>query len=353
MKSGNSNKLVLKFLMVAFIITFPLIVLAQEKITCAGNLKAAQLLFEKGQVEQVPSMLRDCMKSGFNKEEQLSAYKLLIQSYLFEDKLEQADSAMLTFLKKNPEYRLSPTDHSSFVLLFNKFKVKPLVKISVHLGTNYPFLTFTDSDPGSVASEPGSNKYSSEILNFYGSAEAEFELGGRIEASIEVGYSQLTFTNKRDFLEIGTTSYVETQRRLEIPLSATYNLRNSGKFTPYARLGAGPALSLGTIATADFKPSDLNGTSHTGSDIDRGASRISLDLFVQAGAGIKFKTHGGYIFSELRSNFGFFNQVIHAGFSPEEQELAFYYYYADDAFNMNALNFTIGYTQIFYKPSRK
>ncbi|MCU0472067.1 MAG: outer membrane beta-barrel protein [Bacteroidales bacterium] len=345
--------MVLKFLMAAFILSFPLIVLAQEKSTCAENLKASQLLFDKGQVEQVSSMLRECMKSGFNREEQLSAYKLLIQSYLFEDKLEQADSAMLAFLRSNPEYQLSPTDHSSFVFLFNNFKVEPLVKISVHLGTNYPFLTLTDSDPASVASEKSSNKYSSGLLNFYGSIEAKFEIRNNIEANIEVGYSQLSFTNKRDFLGIGTTSYIENQSRLEIPLSATFNFRNFGKFTPYARLGAGPALSLGTIATADFKPSDLNGTSHTGSDINREASRISLDLFAQAGAGIKFKTPGGYIFSELRSGFGFYNQVIHAGTSPEEQELAFYYYYADDAFNLNAINFTIGYTQIFYKPSKK
>ncbi|MDQ1332890.1 MAG: hypothetical protein QG576_925, partial [Bacteroidota bacterium] len=272
MKSRNSNTLVLKLLMVAVIISIPLIVLAQEKSTCAENLKASQLLFEKGQVEQVPYMLRECMKSGFNREEQLSAYKLLIQSYLFEDKLEQADSAMLDFLKRNPEYQLSPTDHSSFVLLFNNFKVKPLVKISVHLGSNYPFLTFTESDPATVASEPGFDKYSSDLLNLYTSIEAKFEIRNNIEANIEVGYSQLTFTNTRDFLGIGTTSYGEIKRRLEIPLSAVYNFRNHGKFTPYLRLGAGPALSLGTIAKADFKPSDLNGTSHTGSDIDRETS---------------------------------------------------------------------------------
>lgn len=332
---------------------FPLAGLSQDSGSCAEKLKSAQNLFERGQVEQVAGLLAECIKSGFNREESLAAYKLIIQTYLFEDELVKADSAMLAFLRKYPEYVLSPTDHSSFVYLFNNFKVKSLVKISVHLGTNYPFLTFTDSDPRSVSGEPSSNKYSSDFLNFYGSIEAKFEIKKKIEANIEVGYSQLSFTNTRDFLGIGTTSYVENQRRLEIPLSATYNFRNFGKFTPYARLGAGPAFSLGTIATADFKPSDLNAPPHTGPDIDREKSRISLDLIAQAGAGIKFKIPGGYIFSELRSNFGFYNQVIRSGTSPEEQELAFYYYYADDAFNLNTINFTIGYTQIFYKPSKK
>ena len=29
------------------------------------------------------------------------------------------------------------------------------------------------------------------------------------------------------------------------------------------------------------------------------------------------------------------------------------YYYADDEFNVNSLNFNIGYTLIFYKPSKR
>jgi hypothetical protein len=97
-------------------VLLPVSVYSQKTGSCAEKLESAQSLFDRGQVLQVPSMLQECMKSGFNREESLAAYKLLIQSYLFEDKLELADSTMLAFLKKNPEYKVSPTDHSSFVL---------------------------------------------------------------------------------------------------------------------------------------------------------------------------------------------------------------------------------------------
>jgi hypothetical protein len=352
MKTHNPPLIRLTLVYLVLFSFLPLIGYSQETGSCAEKLKNAQSLFLKGQVEQVPSMISECMKSGFTREESLSAYKLLIQAYLLEEKLDLADSTMLAFLKTNPEYEISPTDHSSFVHLFNNFKVKPVLKVSVHMGTSVPFLTGVGT-PNSIASESGVNKYTSKLINLYASLELKYELVKKLELNVEAGYSQMAFTNTEQFLGIGTTTYTETQKRIEIPVSLTYSFKSFGKFTPYGRLGFGPALSIGATATANFQPSDVNGDPHTGSDIDRSASRISIDPFIQAGAGIKLKTRGGFIFTELRSNIGFYNQVVPAGSTPEEQELGFYYYYADDNFHLNSVNLTIGYTQIFYKPSKR
>jgi len=332
----------------------PLAGLSQESGSCAEKLETAQTLFDRGQVEQVAGLLAECMKSGFNREESLLAYKLIIQTYLFEDKLAEADSAMLDFLKRNPEYQLSPTDHSSFVHLYNNFQVKPIVQISLHLGTNMPFMTFLDSR--SVAGIPTVGDYTTQALNLFGSVEAKFKMWEKLELNIEAGYSQLAFTNTEDFMGIGTTTYTEKQSRIEIPVSATYNLKTFSKFTPYGRLGFGPALIMTSLSNARFDPSDLNGTPRKPTDIDRKDSRIALDLFGQAGAGIKYKTRGGYMFAEVRSNFGVYNQVIRHSLPSENLssvELNNSYYYEDDDFNMNTLNFTLGYTQIFYKPSKR
>ncbi|MFH0842444.1 MAG: outer membrane beta-barrel protein [Bacteroidota bacterium] len=354
MKTGYSFILNLKFLLLVFFSSFSLVSLAQETSTCAENLRNAQTLFDNGQVEQVPAMLEECLRSGFKQEEELSAYKLIIQTFLFQDRNAEADSAMLAFLKKYPEYELSPTDHSSFVYLFNNFRVRPIIQVAVHFGTNIPFLTFTNRAPYTVAGEKGSNDYSVNLFNLYFSVETKFRIGQKLELNMEPGFSQVSFTNTRQILPIGITNYTETQSRLEIPLTAAYDLKTFGKLTLYGRAGLGPAISLRVTSTPSFDPADLNGTPKPGSDIDRRASRISLDLFAQTGAGIKFKTQGGYIFSELRLNTGIFDQVIRAGISSaDEQELAIHYNYADDHFNINAINFTIGYTQIFYKPTKK
>lgn len=342
------------FKYIVLLLFLPVAAYSQETGSCAEKLKTAQSLFLKGQVEQVAGMIKECMKSGFNSEESLSAYKLIIQSYLFEDKLEKADSAMLDFLKKNPEYQLSPTDHSSFVHLFNTFKVKPVVQISVHLGTNIPFLTFIETVP--VAGLPGKSVYSTKSLNLYTSVEARFKLSNKLGLSFEAGYSQLGFTNVVDFMGIGKTKYTETQKRIELPFSLTYDIKSFGKLTPYGKLGFGPAMTIGSTATASFSPADLNGTPHTGTDVDRKNSRISIDLLTQIGGGIKFKTKGGFIFAEIRSNIGIQNQTVRSKITDSDnstEELRYYYYYEDDDFHFNTLNFSLGYTQIFYKPSKR
>jgi hypothetical protein len=348
--------LIRNHLLLILLVIMPVTGIAQEAEvgSCAEKLQTAQNLFDRGQVEQVAGLLQECLKSGFTREESLTAYKLIIQTYLFEDELEKADSAMLDFLKRNPEYELSETDHSSFVHLFNTFQVKPVVQISLHFGSNLPFTTFVVQK--SVPGIPTKGEYSAPAFNLYGSIEAKFKMSEKIELNFETGYSQITFINKEDFAGLGKTTYTEKQSRIEVPLSATYNIAKLGKFTPYARLGAGPALMLSTVATTEFKGFDQNGDDNTGSDIDRKDSRYALDIFGQAGAGMKLKTRGGYMFFEVRGNFGMFNQAKRSDlpdYMHTTDELRTYYKYADDDFNLNVLNFSIGYTQIFYKPSKK
>lgn len=342
-----------KFLLIMLLSAFPLLLFSQSATTCAENLKSAQAFFDKGQIEQIPGMLRECMKSGFKREEQIAAYKLLIQSFLFEDKLAQADSAMLAFLKKYPEYQLSPTDHSSFVNLFNSFNVKKIIQFSVHLGTNIPYLTYVNV--ATHSSSPGLNKYSINALNLFGSVETKYSIGPRLEINAEGAFSRLSFTNTEDFLNSYKIKYTEIQNRIEIPVTATYNFARFGIFTMYGRAGLGAALNLATSARVMDVPTDQNNFDIiTGADINRNNSRIFLDLFAQAGTGIKVKIPRGYFSLEARSNFGFFNQVVRgAGLTAEEEELDWKYKFIDDDFRLNNLNISIGVSQIFFKPSKR
>ena len=148
-------------------------------------------------------------------------------------------------------------------------------------------------------------------------------------------------------------NYTETQQRLEIPLTVTYDFLKFGKLTTYARAGIGAAFDLNSSARVSeipFEPSASE--TRSGADVSRNDSRISLDMFAQAGVGIRFKTPSGFISLEARMNGGFFDQVIRRNTNLTEY-LAGYYYYIDDDFNISTLNFSIGYTQIFYKPSKR
>lgn len=335
------------FILAAIVIGQP--VYSQDQENCAEKLKTAQTLFEKGQVEQVPVLLNECLKSGFSREESLTAYKLLIQSFLFEDNQEKADSTMLEFLSKNPEYKVSATDHSSFVHLYNNFDLKRVVQLSLHLGTNIPYVSVIEKI--SPASFPGKSSYGNYSFNLYASIEAKFSINQRLELNAEAGYSQLSFQNMEEFMGFGESKYNEKQLRFIIPVTVTYNFRNFGKFIPYGRAGAGPSFILNTNAQASFENYIDPRNSLPGRDFNRRDSRISADLTGQLGAGVKFKTRQGFIFGEVRSDFGILNQSVPQGLF--NQELSWHYFYIDDRFRLNSLNFNIGYTRIFYKPIKK
>jgi hypothetical protein len=295
-------------------------------------------------------MLEGCLRSGFKQEEELSAYKLIIQTFLFQDRSAEADSAMLSFLKKYPEYQLSPTDHSSFVHLYNNFNVRPVVQMVIRLGTNIPFVTFVD--PETMAVALGEWDYSSKALNLYASVEAKFALTSKLELNIEGGYSQLSFTTRENFFDNGTVNYSEVQHRLEVPVTATYNIISFGKFTAYARGGAGPAFIIAATAKdVSYTSGKIPFADRESPEIDRVDCRIRMDIIGQAGGGIKLKIPKGYLNFEIRANLGVYNQVKNRTGSAED--LANGYNYLDDDFNLNAVNISFGYTKIFYKPSKR
>ncbi len=342
-----------RFLLTAALSTSALVLYPQkaaDSTSCARNLKSAQVLFGKGQIDQVPSYLNDCMSSGFKREEQIAAYKLLIQSFLLEDKLDAADLMMLSFLSRYPEYKLSETDHSSFTGLYNTFDVKQIIQLSFRVGTNLSFLTFVEQNSLSSDPVPAKNKLSAPGI--FLSAEAKIALTRKLELNLGAGLSQTSFTNREQFLDYSEIVYKEKQARIEIPATITYNYASIGIITFYGRGGIGTALDISPVATPLQVPTDRNNPeTHTGADISRSDSRIFLDLFAQAGAGVKLKTPRGWISLEARSNFGLFNQVKSGGASAEK--LRWDYNYKDDDFHMNNLNFNVGYTQIFYKPVKR
>ncbi len=323
---------------------------SQDQPTCAEKLQTAQTLFERGQVEQVSVLIRECLESGFNREESLEAYKLIIQTFLFNEKFEQADSAMFAFLRKYPEYEVSPTDHSSFVGLFNNFSSKVVIQFSLHIGTNMPFVFISKEE--SLFGVPGVKKYTSKAANFFVSLEAKYKLTDKIELNAEAGYSQFAFSNSEK-VTFAQGKFKEVHRRIELPLTVTYDLFRWGNFIPYARLGAGPALNINSYGIGEFDPNDKNNPFRRTSENIKDLPRIIVDVSALAGAGMKYKVREGFICAEIRSNIGLLNQYKSKPFSGENLEKEFFYMLAEDYFKLNTLNFSLGYTRIFYKPVRR
>jgi hypothetical protein len=103
---------------------------------CALNLIEAQKQFDAGQIEQVPDLLVDCIESGFSTEDRIAAFKLLINSYIFDDYPDLAEQYMLQFRHDYPEYEVRDDDPFEFVNLFEQFDNEPKYSAGFNLGTN-------------------------------------------------------------------------------------------------------------------------------------------------------------------------------------------------------------------------
>ena len=315
---------------------------------CAVKLRDAENLFNAGLVEQVPELLAACLESGFTKAEEHSAYQIIIRSYLYEDKINMAEATMLEFLRKNPEYKLSPTDNADFVYLFNKYEVKPVVQLSANIGTNYTFISVIEEN--STSGNPLSKDYGNETFSIAAGLEAKISFGEHFEFGAGIDYSQVTFSYKEPFLDFSEAYYPETQIRLEIPLRGYYYPLSFSGFSPYVSLGAAASFNVSTLASVSANNTDANNViPHTGPDEDRTDSRHFLEPIIIGGIGCKYKLPRSYIFIDISARMGTLNQYKEG--LPTNSE--WFYYSTDDQFRINNLRFSLGYTYIFYKPSRK
>lgn len=314
---------------------------------CAVNLRNAEELFGAGRVEEVPALLESCLESGFTAAEELSAYKLIIRSYLFDDKTDMAEAMMLEFLKKNPEYEISPTDNTDFIYLFNKFNVKPVIQLGLKAGINYTYIMGKENL--SVSGEAAGTDYKNENFTIALGGLVKYKINDFLEAGIELDYSETSFNNSEEFLSYGIVSYNEKQRRLESTVNVYYEPRDFNGFIPYFKAGAGVAYNISTTASSTFYNSDVNNPfERAGPEVNRVDSRNRSDILIAAGMGCKYKLPSGYVFFDLDTRAGLMNQSIPG--VPADQEL--YYFFTDDRFRLNVMRASLGYIFIIYKPER-
>jgi hypothetical protein len=106
---------------------------------------------------------------------------------------------MLEFLKRNPEFQLNPTGHSSISNLFNTFNVKPVLQMSLHIGTKLPFVTFVNPVKTQPLESPDYS-YTSNPANLYLSFEAKYSITRDIEINAEAVRSYKTVAGASGFI---------------------------------------------------------------------------------------------------------------------------------------------------------
>ncbi len=323
---------------------------------CVFQLQEAERLYSLGQVENIPQMLESCIAEGFNKEERLQAYKLIILTFLTDDNMQKADSAMVNFLKRYPEYEITPADPAEFVYLKNSYKTTPTFSLGVVGGINLLF-PYTIEQFGVHNLESASGNYNINSTGFQAGASVIKYLSPRFDLNLEILYQQSVYSYSlipQQQTSIFDPNYeveiIETMSMLAFPFSFTVDL-TKGKWRPFLRAGIVGTYSLGSTIDSkryysDGSLDEVSGQNIATSELN---NRTELNFYGQAGAGLKFNYQGkGYFLFDVRFLAGFTKIVNAENRLDPHSDLIFRYKYTDDDMYINTLYISLGWIYPIY-----
>jgi len=325
-----------------------------QETSCSSKLEQAREKYNAGIVQDVPGLLEGCITSGFTGEERLQAYKLLINAYIFDDNLRQAETTMLVFLKTFPGYKASSDDTPEFTSLLNQYDNRPRGSFGFFAGTNFSLVrvkeTFGVQNLNSI-----SGNYRSHGPSF----QAGFTYHVFIHPKIELGLEPV-FTGTRYGYEVTPypftdIKYEESQTRIELPVTLTYCFTGK-KLSPYLLAGGSVSMLLsakGNISrsfhnTGDYRFSTLAADNMTITDQRNGAELKAL-----VGGGLRFAMKRSYVYIDMRYIAGLGSQVKAGSRNNPADENTWRYYYIPDDFSLDNLSLRIGLAKTLYHPRHK
>lgn len=320
---------------------------------CALKLKEAQESYTAGQIEKVPELLKNCIRSGFTREEKLIAYKLMINSFIFDNEYQLADEYMMMLLGEFPYYRPTSADPILFNTLYNGYDNRPRYSLGVSTGINSSSIQVIEhygvQDLNTVQ-----GKYSSTELGFQAGLVFSRFLTRKIEMGFEPKYMQIRYNYKISPFSFSVIDYSELQNSLLLPLTFSLGFTNN-RLDPY--LEAGFATRFLSSAKSNLQRSYQNTNGQLFNDIkspenDISFKRKQINLSASIGAGIRYQIPVGQFFTEVTYYQSFMNEVVKSSRTPANDDLSLIYYYTDNDFRVNLFTLSIGFCYSFYKPKK-
>lgn len=360
---NNSYKYFIIFLSLFFVININYkSLIAQD---CTETLQEARNMYTEGDIATIPDLLDACIKNGFSKEEKVQAYKLIIQVYIFEDKIEESEQILLKLKKTNPVYQIDyENDGAEFIDLFKQYQTTAFLTIGGFGGFNFPIIQIIERVP---TSDLNSYKpeYKGSGTNFQGGLRILYQPYLNIEVQFDPFFMKSSFTYTSQIVSIEDTDqddpafylynheFIETINLIHFPLSVVYNYPINN-IVPYASAGFDLTL-LSNATSAPARNYDVSGfTNVTGSDILLKTlnHRNMLTKNLILGLGVKLKRPMFYIFLDMRHHFALDN-IVNGSNRFSNNELIFKYHHVDDDIKMYNLMISVGVAYSFYTHKKK
>ncbi len=342
------------FLLIVILISFSGGIVLSQESTCSQKLKEAREKYNAGLVQEVPGLLSSCIESGFTTDERFQALKLLINAYIFDENLPQAEDAMHEFLRYFPDYKLSASDTPEFASLMEQYDNKPRGSAGFFTGINLPVITVLE--PFGVQNiNAVSGKYHPAGPGFSLGFDYHIYLGRSVELGFDPMFMKYHFKYAVTPFPFTEVNYDEYQNKFGLPVSL-YTTFRSNKVQPYLR--AGIAASFLISAKSDISRSSLARDEYNFPTISREGipvldQRNRLDFVALLGGGLRFKFRQSYCFIDVCYNASFMDQVKNSTRNNSENENIWKYYYIQDRFRLDNIAVNFGLAKTLYHPKPK
>ncbi|HYV93857.1 MAG TPA: outer membrane beta-barrel protein [Chitinophagales bacterium] len=313
-------------------------VVVAQMDTCISNLKSAATYYADGSYDEAITILNSTLKvCPLSKQDQIQANKLLILCYLGIDNIEAANSAAAAIMKIDPTYTPDKfKDDPKLSSLFKKFKPEPTLAVSVGGGINIPDVHVVQTYSVVHADTSAGLASYKSVFDYQLMAGIEKRVYRNLWVEAGFEFRNTDYKHILDSVESSTIFYRENIDYFDFPLSLKfYFLRNA--LMPYVQAGVDFSfLSKALSTTTRNDQKDL---------VDRTALRNGFDLGYFGAAGASYSVRLFRIFGEI--GFTYFPGFINKAGARYADDINLYkYYYVDDDFKMNNIQFNLGISYI-------
>jgi len=330
---------------------------AISQVSCQETLNQAGAEFDAGRFYSLPTLLSNCLQSGFTQEQKFRAYYLLAQAYLVLNDPIAAEDTYLKLLTVDPEFRPNEKDDPiDLVYLSRKFTSRPRFTPHYRIGGSFSFPRTIYSVSTFPASGP------TEVFPKFG-----FQLGAGLDWNINDNWSigaEGNFATK-SFLAVTNRiavnddlSVTDKSSWFDFPMYVKYSY-DSGTWRPFAYAGVALNLLMSSTASSVFNDrteGSSNIRSTNGQDENLLNKRNFLNRSILVGGGVKYKVGKNFVYADIRYMMGLNNLTIpEKNYYDANDELANSVtqdQFVNDFFRLDNVSISFGYVRPLYDPRK-
>jgi len=322
---------------------------------CAQNLEDAKRSYYNAQFREVVPLLEECFAYSFDREQNIAALELLVNTNLLLNENEQADEYMAKLLNADPLYEVDEGDLVEFRNLFDSYEVVSKYSFGIMGGIMRPDYRIIRHQSYSGRTEEPEDY--DEAVGYIVGLTGDIALIKNFYINLAVLYERRGFSQQETILGLQTVKSTEREYRLNIPLQLKY-LYPAGKYRPFVSGGYSYHYLIraeGDLIHFALKPEFTGipiGVPFLADDYDLTHLRRRHTFNWLVSAGIQTSLPGLLVEFKLTYERGFHNLIEEEKRFKDKVLLDDFAYVPDD-FKVSSWMFSLTVMRNFTKPKKK